>query len=370
MIIDVPDSLGERHVSLFAQAGSPDDAGSKLFNVAVSRAKEHVIFIANLDYMDAKLPADAFLRGLLHEASTKGQIVDVRDVIGMWPIEEDLKRIGQPFELDTQTLRSGLFRQNDFEAVCGADMERATKGIAVYSGFVTPQRVAAYEPLFRRKLAEGVKIRCITRPPSRNGSIPADLGRDALNGLEAMGCVVDTRWNIHEKVVIIDDEILWFGSLNPLSHTNQTAEMMARVTGKQAALQLSAFMAITTSVSAEKAEGLSVNAENPRCPDCGRRTTYRVGSYGPFWLCEDECGWKQNVGRTNNPGSSIAGAKTPPRNGGPCPICNGKSVLRIGPSGHFYGCANYPACKGTVKVTPRAKGQIKTTQNPAARHSR
>ncbi len=49
MIIDVPDSLGERYVSMFAQAGSPDDAGSKLFNVAVSRAKENVTFVANLD---------------------------------------------------------------------------------------------------------------------------------------------------------------------------------------------------------------------------------------------------------------------------------------------------------------------------------
>ena len=370
MIIDVPDSLGERYVSLFAQAGSPEDAGSKLFNVAVSRAKEQVIFVANLDYLDAKLPADAFLRGLLHEASTKGRIVDVRDVLAMWPIAEDLKRIGRPFELDTETMRSGLFRQTDFEAVCGADIERATKGIAIYSGFVTPQRVAAYEPLFRRKIAEGVKIRCITRPPNRNGSIPVDLGRDALNGLEAMGCIVDTRWNIHEKVVIIDDEILWFGSLNPLSHTNRTDEMMARVTGKPAALQLSAFMAVTSSLSAEKAEGLSVIGENPRCPECGRRTTYRLGSYGPFWQCEEECGWKQNVGRTNSPRPSTAGTESLPKTGAPCPVCTGPTVLRHGPHGHFYGCSRYPACKGIVKDAARAKGTTQTGQKPAARRGR
>jgi superfamily I DNA and/or RNA helicase len=73
MIIDVPDSVGERYVSLFAQAGSPEDAGTKLFNVAVSRAKEHIIFIANLAYLDAKLPADAFLRGLLHEPQQRAR---------------------------------------------------------------------------------------------------------------------------------------------------------------------------------------------------------------------------------------------------------------------------------------------------------
>ena len=199
MVIDIPDSLGEHHVSMFAQAGSPDDAGAKLFNVAVSRAKEHVIFIANLDYLDAKLPADAFLRDLLHTASNKGRVVDVRDVLAMWPIAEDLERIGRTMSLDPETLRSGLFRQSEFEAVCGSDIEQAKKGVAIYSGFVTPQRVAAYESLFRRKLTEGVKIRCVTRPPKRNGSIAVELGQNALNGLEAMGCVVDTRWDIHQK---------------------------------------------------------------------------------------------------------------------------------------------------------------------------
>lgn len=370
MVIDIPDSLGERYVSLFAQAGSPEDAGAKLFNVAVSRAQEHIIFVANLDFLDAKLPADAFLRGLLHEVSTRGNIVDVRDVLAMWPIADDLQRIGRPFALDPETLHSGLFRQADFEAVCGADIENATKGIAIYSGFVTPQRVAAYEPLFRRKISEGVKIRCVTRPPTRNGSIPADLGRDALDGLEAMGCIVDTRWDIHEKVVIIDDEIIWFGSLNPLSHTNRTDEMMARVTGKPAALQLSAFMAVATSVRPDKADGLSVVGENPRCPDCGHRTTYRLGSYGPFWQCEEDCGWKRNVGRTNDSQKPSVDTESLPKTGAPCSICSGPTVLRHGPHGHFYGCAKYPVCKGIGKESGRSNGSSKTRRTAAGRRRR
>jgi ribosomal protein L37AE/L43A len=288
----------------------------------------------------------------------------------MWPIVDDLQRLGRPFTLDPEALHSGLFRQADFETVCGADIERATKGIAIYSGFVTPQRIAAYESLFRRKLAEGVKIRCVTRPPARNGNIPADLGREALDGLETMGCVVDTRWDIHEKVVIIDDEIIWFGSLNPLSHTNRTDEVMARVTGKSAALQLSAFMAVTTSASPDKADGLSVIGENPRCPDCGHRTTYRLGSYGPFWQCEVHCGWKQNAGGTNNSKTRTGGAETLPKTGARCPICSGPTVLRHGPHGHFYGCANHPACKGIAKESRRPNGSSKTRRAPAGRRRR
>jgi ssDNA-binding Zn-finger/Zn-ribbon topoisomerase 1 len=348
MIIDVPDSLGERYVSLFAQAASPEDSGTKLFNVAVSRAKQHVIFIANLDYLDARLPADAFLRHLLHEASTKGQIVDVRDVLAMWPIADELKQRGQPFELDPETLRSGLFRQSDFEAVCGADIERATKSVAIYSGFVTPARVAAYEPLFRRKLAEGVKIRCVTCPPTRNGAIDPDLGRQALDGLEAMGCVIDTRWRIHEKVVIIDDDIIWVGSLNPLSHTSHTDEVMLRFSSRPAALQLAAFMAVAKNVSPEKAIGLSVVGENPRCPRCSQRTTYRLGSFGPFWQCEDNCGWKQNVGVGKTSNAAGPATQAAPTESARCPQCGGPTVRRHGPHGHFFGCSNYPICKGTA----------------------
>ena len=361
MIIDIPDSLGERYVSLFAQAGDPDDAGSKLFNVAVSRAKHHIIFVANLSYLDSKLPADAFLRELLYKASKKGRVVDVRDVLSMWPIAEDLKRAGRPFPLDEETLRSGLFRQNEFDAVCGADVEQAKKSVAIYSGFVTPRRVAALEPLFRRKMLEGVKIRCVTRPPNRNGSIPEDLGRDALDGLEAMGCVVDTRWDIHEKVVIIDDEIVWFGSLNPLSHTNQTDEMMARITGKPAALQLASFMALAGSINPDKADGLSVTAENPRCPDCGQRTTYRTGSFGPFWQCEAECGWKQSVGRRGIAPSTELEGQNLPAEAPPCPECGARTVFRRGPHGSFYGCSKFPGCRGIAKLgresARKTKGQ-------------
>ena len=88
------------------------------------------------------------------------------------------------------------------------------------------------------------------------------------------------------------------GSLNPLSHTNKTNEMMARFSARPMALQLSAFMAVRSSINPDKAEGLSVARENPRCPECGRRTTYRTGTNGTFWQCEGECGWTENVGKT------------------------------------------------------------------------
>lgn len=31
---------------------------------------------------------------------------------------------------------------------------------------------------------------------------------------------------------------------------------------------------------------------------------------------------------------------------GPCPKCGAPTILRIGKYGEFYGCSNFPKCKG------------------------
>jgi phosphatidylserine/phosphatidylglycerophosphate/cardiolipin synthase-like enzyme len=106
-------------------------------------------------------------------------------VFQIWPsterIDQDLKRFGPQPDLDAEALRTGLFWW----------------------------------------------------PPRYNGNIPEELGRQALKSLEAIGAAVDLRSRIHEKVVLIDDHIAWFGSLNPLSHTAHTTEIMARVENEE-----------------------------------------------------------------------------------------------------------------------------------------
>lgn len=31
---------------------------------------------------------------------------------------------------------------------------------------------------------------------------------------------------------------------------------------------------------------------------------------------------------------------------GPCPVCKSATILKIGKYGEFYGCPNFPKCKG------------------------
>lgn len=40
-----------------------------------------------------------------------------------------------------------------------------------------------------------------------------------------------------------------------------------------------------------------------------------------------------------------------PRGPGPCPVCSGRTYkITNGPYGTFYGCCNFPKCRGTRKI--------------------
>ena len=140
MVIDLVDSVGERNAGIFLQANHVDDSGAKLLNVALSRAQEGLVILANLTFLDQKLPSDAILRGLLHDIQLAGRIVDVRDVLALRPILEDLKDFGSQSELNPECLRTGLFGGRDFAKLCRFDMENAKQSIVVFSGFITQRQ--------------------------------------------------------------------------------------------------------------------------------------------------------------------------------------------------------------------------------------
>ena len=47
-----------------------------------------------------------------------------------------------------------------------------------------------------------------------------------------------------------------------------------------------------------------------------------------------------------------------------CPLCQGEMAKRKGNYGPFYGCKNYPNCKGTLQVgeQPKEKPDVETTR--------
>lgn len=298
IVLELPESYGGvRMLGQFLQGIPPKDVGARLMNVAVSRAKSHLIVIANLTYLDRFLPSASLLRGILYHMQQSGRVIPGNELLALRPIESDLRGLfGRvPLDLDAKTI--GIFDQSTFDAAIEADLANAKESIVIFSGFVTPSRVAKLGDLLRMKTTSGVKIRCVTRPPKLNGTMDRRRGKEALDALEGVKCVVDCRARIHEKIVLIDKGIVWHGSLNVLSHTHLTDESMTRVVNSGFAEAVAANIS-KRRVSASKALQSVAEAENPRCRVCGTRTVYNEGRYGPYFYCEDECGWSIALKKT------------------------------------------------------------------------
>lgn len=118
--------------------------------------------------------------------------------------------------------------------------------------------------------------------------------------------------------------------------------------------------------------------DKKRCPDCGGWLTRRrrKDGTGEFFGCTNYpkyCYYTMNLDGTNGRsgrlpvGNDSRYGYAHVRVGGAearanadalrrsdaslrCPVCKAPMVLRTGPYGDFYGCSNYPACKGTLSV--------------------
>ncbi len=295
ILFDTTESYGgARYIGHFLQGIPPEYTGARLMNVAISRAKERLIILANLTYLDNKLPSSALLRSVLFNMQENGSVICGKDVLALRPYERDLEGLIHQIPVEEITDNAGIFDEAGFERACGYDMQQARESIVIFSGYITLNRVGQLGDLFRSKINQGVKIRCITRPPSNNGSIPLNQGKEALDLLENIGVIVDCRAKIHQKICIIDNKIVWQGSLNALSHSGRSDETMTRVVSKNYAGAVAGHMS-RKRISLERAASTITDSENPRCIDCSGRTYYCDGRNGPYFRCEEGCGWTGNL---------------------------------------------------------------------------
>lgn len=289
MIVDMPESFGCKVLGPFSQGESPDNTGPRIANVAITRAKRHLVFVLNVRFLDTKLPNNAIVREILFRAQSAATFVDARELLALSPADWN---IGSGFGTPLSEMPDrGLFRQREFAAALRADLLNAKRSVVIFSGFVTDSRVASYGDMFRTLAARCVRIRCVVRPVQGDGSTA--VSGAAIAALKAAGCVVDLRTLMHEKLVMIDDEVVWFGSLNPLSHTSQTSEIMLRTKSAETAAQIAQFLSLV-----EMGKRNFVEKENPQCEKCGADSVLNHGKCGNYFTCsKPSCSWKANPGR-------------------------------------------------------------------------
>ena len=110
---------------------------------------------ANLTFLEQKLPGNAKLRTVLHELQPAGRILDVREILALRPVFDDLQQVTAIPGLNAQSLKDGLFNGNDFARLARLDIQATAHSTVIFSGFVTAQGIAHMSDLLRQRIAAG-----------------------------------------------------------------------------------------------------------------------------------------------------------------------------------------------------------------------
>lgn len=353
MFLDLTDSTGAP-VGKFLRATSREEEGARLLNVALSRARRHVVLVANVPYLRSNTDSNALIRPILDHFERHARSLSVNEFLPVGErdlIEGLAAATGSGFALSSDG--AGLFNEGSFYPAFRNDLETARKSIVLFSPFATEAGTSRWIEFLRAAILRGVNVRLLTRPPV---DVDADLALASpqlVQSLRSIGVVVDLRSKMHEKIAVIDGNVLWHGSLNILSHRN-THESMLRIESREVCDLVGRL--VGKDGRRRDAPELHV-AENPKCTKCGGPTVWIRTRNDIVFRCEDlHCdgadGGQRSDGRSRRSRPTGEAAARNARVITPCPRqgCDGRLTERKGRFGRFLGCSRYPRCRHTQNL--------------------
>ena len=130
-----------------------------------------------------------------------------------------------------------IFDHHNFLPVFKNDMLNAVRELLIVSPYVTKRRALQMLEYMGDAQERQVKVMVVTRPPADY----KDKDRPALEGvldvLQKAGVQVMYKSNFHQKFAVLDQRIVWYGSINLLSF-GSAEESMMRLTSPNIAYEL------------------------------------------------------------------------------------------------------------------------------------
>ncbi|MFI9647166.1 AAA domain-containing protein [Streptomyces sp. NPDC052040] len=210
-----------RDPGFFYQGTGLSSPTCRLLNVALSRAQDHLIVVADLEHLRRHLAPHSEARVMLDHLESHAQVMSADQLV---PIRD----AGQLSSLSAEDLeRPAFFPADEVAKAVEWDIGRAVGSIELYCPFLDPQPVRKWSTLFGQRVREGVRVVVYTRAAEeQRDAASAERHQQRIDELRGAGCEVDFRERMHEKVLILDRTVLWHGSLNLLANTGPTDLMM------------------------------------------------------------------------------------------------------------------------------------------------
>lgn len=138
--------------------------------------------------------------------------------------------------IDSETVDI-IFDKSNFLPVYSRDVISAAREILIVSPFVTKKRCSQMIQNLKIALQNNVRIIVVTRPVKDFQGKDLTMLNESLELLSRAGVSLIFKSNIHQKFAIIDQKIVWYGSINLLSY-GSAEESIMRLTSPNIANEL------------------------------------------------------------------------------------------------------------------------------------
>ena len=133
------------------------------------------------------------------------------------------KAIGESIATDSIDI---IFDKSNFLPIFSNDIVNAARDILIVSPFVTKKRTLQMLQYLEAALRKKVRVIVVIRPVEDFRDKDKTALEGVLNSLKSAGISVVLKSNIHQKFAIMDQRIVWYGSINLLSFGNAEESIM------------------------------------------------------------------------------------------------------------------------------------------------
>ena len=119
-----------------------------------------------------------------------------------------------------------IFDNTNFLPVYHNDLMNAAREVVIVSPFVTRRRALQMLPTLEIALAKRISVVVVTRPINAYKEKDRPAMEGTFTSLQASGVRLLFKANINQKFAVIDQKIVWYGSINLLSYGNAQESLM------------------------------------------------------------------------------------------------------------------------------------------------
>ena len=134
---------------------------------------------------------------------------------------------GQEAALDSDI----IYDQNSFQERFLRDIAQASESVVIVSPYVTVKRVKWIETALAQCVQKRVETTVVTRDPESLPASSRGAAQSAIRMLQGQRVKVVCQEGIHQKYAVIDDSVVWYGSINLLSFGASRESIMRLLSG-------------------------------------------------------------------------------------------------------------------------------------------